>query len=602
MADDRQSLDARVMRLEEELEQLQLKVEELSTRLAVGTTYKAKMERVEVPGEAEDASEEILSWVGQASLLPRISTLCFLLVVALALRTVTDNELLDKQVGSLLGMVYACTLISWGAFKYRQKSPLAPVFALCGTFLIFSVVVETHAHFEALPSIPAYILLALVGAGTAAVSYYNRVALPVFAGTLGMSVAAVAIDYPNPTFPYLLLVLLAANLFGVFATRLQRCSWLRWILLSITLLVLQVWGFKLAVFLGKHGVENVPYAMVGFLPIVMVFCAVYLGTAIMGIIWRGQDPIAKFDLALPTLSTGVIFILVRFLANTGLVSPTAIGASGVLGALGLFGLAHWLGCRKGEQAVGTNAFSLAASVLLVLALPLAIGQPLVALTLVSGCALAMAWIAEKWQSGGVRVTSYLLQIYASGALILELHATEATAPSAVSALAAGALACLGLLHYRWVRGHAPPKASLFFSRFDNEDRCAVLLLFAALIGGFFTLRVGVYQTLQTLGVNSVGAFGCYQSVLINLSAIILMIMGFLRNNKELRNVAILVTLVGGAKVFFGDLLGGKGLPLVISVFSFGLAAALESIILGRWPKTNGTSGSVAEPAPNPTNE
>jgi hypothetical protein len=80
------------------------------------------------------------------------------------------------------------------------------------------------------------------------------------------------------------------------------------------------------------------------------------------------------------------------------------------------------------------------------------------------------------------------------------------------------------------------------------------------------------------------AFGCAQSVLINTAAIVLIALAYLRHDKELRNVAIIVTVVGGFKVFAYDLLGAHGLPLVFSVFSFGMAAAVESIALGKWQK------------------
>jgi hypothetical protein len=49
-------------------------------------------------------------------------------------------------------------------------------------------------------------------------------------------------------------------------------------------------------------------------------------------------------------------------------------------------------------------------------------------------------------------------------------------------------------------------------------------------------------------------------------------------------VAILVTLIGAIKVFLYDLIGIHGLPLVFSVFSFGMAAAVESLALGKWQK------------------
>jgi hypothetical protein len=46
-------------------------------------------------------------------------------------------------------------------------------------------------------------------------------------------------------------------------------------------------------------------------------------------------------------------------------------------------------------------------------------------------------------------------------------------------------------------------------------------------------------------------------------------------------VAFLVIAVGAVKTA-SDLLGTKGVPLVFSVLSFGLAAATQSITLSRW--------------------
>lgn len=586
MAGERQTVEERIVLLEEQVRDLQEQLASLDARLEKGAGVKAKAARRADEGEQADASEEILSWVGRTALLPRISTLCFLLVVALALRTVTDNGLLDPQIGSLLGMIYAGSLIAWGAHRYRKQGVLAPVFTVTGTLLMFSVVAETHAHFEALPTVPAYLILTVVGAAAALISYLNRVAAPVFAGTLGMSLAGLAIDYPNPVFPYLLVLLLAANLFGVYATRLQRCSWLRWILLGITLLVLQIWSFKLGIYLG-HQQPELPFGLSGLMLILGIFTCFYLGTAVVGVIWRGQDRIARFDLALPTISIGWFYVLARYVVNSGYGNPRALGIVGVLLAIGMFAVAHWLGRRREDKARGTNAFSLAAAILLALALPQAFGHTLLALAVLSACAMGLARVADLWQSGGVRVTSYLLQFYACGALILELRATEVTSPSALSALAAGTLAVIGLWHFRWARNHAPPAESVVFTRYDKEDRSAVLLLLAALISGFFTLRVGIFQGLGALKVSGPGAFACYQSVLVNLSAIVLMSLALWRNNRELRNVAIMVTLIGGAKVFLGDLLGAKGLPLVLSVFSFGLAAAVSSVVLGRWQKATG---------------
>ncbi len=92
-------------------------------------------------------------------------------------------------------------------------------------------------------------------------------------------------------------------------------------------------------------------------------------------------------------------------------------------------------------------------------------------------------------------------------------------------------------------------------------------------------------------------FSCSQSVLINGAGLVLIVLAFVRRNKELRNMAILITLAGGFKVFASDLLGIHGMPLVFSVFSFGLLVAVESIALGKWPKAD-SDGDVVEAPPN----
>ena len=107
--------------------------------------------------------------------------------------------------------------------------------------------------------------------------------------------------------------------------------------------------------------------------------------------------------------------------------------------------------------------------------------------------------------------------------------------------------------------------------------------------GRITQSVVLLQTLVLYAPASevANAVHCGESILINASATAIMICAYFRNNKELRNIAILVTLVGAVKVFLYDLLGAHGVPLVGSVFTFGLAAAVESLALGRWKKEPG---------------
>jgi hypothetical protein len=157
------------------------------------------------------------------------------LVVALILRTLTDNGIVNLKLGFIIGMGYAAGLTFMGWRRYRRADALAPIFTVCGTVLMFTIIVETHARFDVLPSAPAYLLLMLTGLGTAAISYVYPAPAPVAAGTLGMCIAGAAIDYPNPFFPHLGIVLLTANLLGFFAARAHKYSWLRWVMLLVTL-------------------------------------------------------------------------------------------------------------------------------------------------------------------------------------------------------------------------------------------------------------------------------------------------------------------------------------------------------------------------------
>jgi hypothetical protein len=215
---------------------------------------------------------------------------------------------------------------------------------------------------------------------------------------------------------------------------------------------------------------------------------------------------------------------------------------------------------------------LAGSALAALALPFVFGKFAFSLPALSVIAFFMAIMSRKWENGGIRATSYLVQLYSATALAVLFQIDRAAAADLVNTLPAGLVAIITLYQYQWCRHSAPPSHSSF-SRFDPADRSAVALLFCSLASGFFAVRIALLQTL-TLAVapaQVANAFGCGQSILINGSAALIMLFAFLRRNKELRNVAILVTVIGAMKVFLYDLLGAQGVPLVASVFTFGLA-------------------------------
>ena len=403
MLDALRSLESRVDVLEREIARLR----EAILGLAVMPTG------YEPPLQVENSSWAILPLVGKFSLLPRIATVCFLLVIALMLRTITDNDIVGVSVGSVMGMSYAALLIAIGWRKYSLSSPLAPVFAVCGGLLMFPTVVELHAGFHYLPSAAAYAMLFATGIALGTLSYLFRVSPPILVGSLGICCAGIAIDYPSPHFPSLVLVLLLANLLGVIATHLHRCSWLRWIVLMITMAIVQVWGFKLA-----HPVQGLgPFSPEWYLPLVFLVSAAFIGIAGAASLRRIQARVARFDLALPTITVAWAYAMASYGTPGRWGSNFTLGLCGLAAAACLLAFGVWL---AGREKPGVSAFFIAGTVLVLIALPDALGNVLFALPPAACYALILAIYSRSIRNGVLRLTSYLVQLYACVAMVVVL--------------------------------------------------------------------------------------------------------------------------------------------------------------------------------------
>lgn len=590
-----EALEKREKELENRIQMLEKHLERLSAHISDEGATPAAAPPGPKPAVRRDAaftdedepelSEEVLGWASRNSVLPRLATVCFLMVVALVLRTITDSGLVNKLLGSGLGMGYAAALMAFGWYKYTVESPLAPVFAACGVVLMSTIVVETHMHFQSLPLVPAYLTLMATGFGMALMSRRFNAFVPISVGVLGMCFAGAAIDYPHPFFPYLALVLYTANVLGYFAAQLKRCSWLRWSVLIVTMVMLQLWGIRLGMMLGKGEAVPPELAPTWYLPVLAVFFLTFNVLSLLGIVTAGSRKISRFDFSLPTLNAIWAFLLARHVAEAWQMNVNLLGVIGLLGAATLFGICSWCARRGLEGAPGTNTFAVAGGALLALALPAATGAFIMSLPVISLVAITMAIISRVWENGGVRFTTYLMNIYACVTIVFTLRAEGPGATDAINMLPAGLLAVISIYHYLWCRRWPVPGSSALFDAFDRNDRSATLLLLCGLASGFFMVRIGLFQTMQFIPqAMQRDAFRCGQSVVINIAVIVLIVFAYLRQNKEIRNVAILVTLVGAVKVFVYDLLGTHGLPLVFSIFSFGTAAAIESIALGKWQK------------------
>jgi len=605
MRSENLTTEEKVDRLHEHVERLTRRVADLEENLVAATmgrsadasaarpdtiippsppTGRGKPPDKPAAGEPDSFSEGMIQWASRASLFPRLATLCFLMVIALILRTITDNGIVNTLLGMGLGMGYAAALMVAGWYMYRRDSSLAPVFVACGAVLMSSIVVETHARFQSLPLVPAYWTLMATGAGMAFISRQVKAFLPVSVGTLGMCLAGAAIDYPNPFFPYLFMILLTANFLGYYAGTLKRCGWLRWTVLFVTLVMFYLWGLRLEAVAARKITAAPTLAPGWFVPVLATVSISFLAIALLGIV-RSREQVSAFDFCLPTINAVGSYLAARVVVNEADGSALALSLVVILFALLHFGASFWLARRKIEGVPGTNSFVVAGSVLLVLALPAAFGSMLAAPVLAT-VALGVAVFSDRWGSGAIRATSYLLQAYAVVSLVPYFLADGLAAAPLAGAVSAAVLAAAALGHYRWCRRNAPPARSPLFGNYDKQDVSGVVTLLVALTGSFFFLR-GIAFHILAGGSAGPDAFPCSQSIIINLAALGLGLYAFRVRNREIRNVAILV-IAAGALTSTADLLGTKGVPLVLSVLSFGLAAATQSITLSRWQKASPT--------------
>ncbi|MDO3378163.1 DUF2339 domain-containing protein [Geoalkalibacter halelectricus] len=581
------SLEERVELLSAEVRRLSAQVEELRGQAPQRVPAPGRVaEDLNVHAEPEPA-DAFFSWVGRSALLQRVSAVCFLMVVALILRTLTDGGWLDVRIGSPAGMLYATLLMLFGWHLYRRPSPLAPVFAVCGALLMFLVVSETHARFTFLPSAFAYLLVIGTGVLMAIISHVSRAPLPILVGTLGMCIAGVAIDYPNPAYPGLVLLLFSANALGFVASRVRRCSWLRWTIFLVTAVLIQVWGYKIGLTLTGQAQPSGDLAKGWFFPSLVIFALGYVLAALYGILRPAGKKIARFDLALPVVAGVWAFSLTAYVADAWLGNLWGVVLLGASAAIAFFSLALWLGQRSGPEKVAATSFFLGGAVLGALVVGKVADAPLLAMAILVGAALGAAVISAQWRQGSLRLVSYLLQFYVCFELGRWLLADIARAPSLGTLLLAAVLGGAAFWHYRWCLRTPPPAESRFFSKLDDGNRLCVFLLLTALGHGFYFARGAYALMVADYAGEGLHGFMGMQSVLISVGAVLVMIWSLAREDREMRNLAVLITLFGAVKVFFLDLFGlsGQGIegfPLVVSVFSFGVAIAIQSLVLGRW--------------------
>lgn len=575
--------------LSEQVETLTERVEHLSDRLSAlekSAPWKETPEKTitkKLP-PIPHAPPSRPGMIDTSSLLPRIATVCFLLVVALILRTVTDNQIINTEVGSILGMTYAAILIIYGWRLYAKGSNLAPIFPGCGILLLYSIIIETHAHYKSLSSFEAYAILFIAGATIFALSIRHRASSLVCFGVPGTAAVAMAIDFPYPIYPILGLLLLASLIGASYAFKQLMCRYLRWFTLGLAFIFWLLWTSKIQALYGTSEPNADLMYPAWFFPMLFLFWGAYLATVVLNVLKKDLQ-LGFFESILPTITAIGAFFAGHAAVNCMFQNTIWFYTTIVIIATLHLALAGWLAAQNREKASGANVFIFAGACLIVMTAANVFKNIGYILPILSASAFALALLSAYWKNEGIRITSYALQFVSCVAAILSGAILVPTSSPLATGIAALSLCIFSLIQYNWTRTHAPDKSrSFFFADIDKYDNSAAVLLITGLLGGFFFFQFGLHQILSKMVADFAFQFKSGQSLIINIGAILLMFLAMKNRNKELIIIGAIVAIIGAGKVFIIDLFGIKGVPLVLSVFSTGVVAACGSVVMGRWQK------------------
>jgi hypothetical protein len=381
---------------------------------------------------------------------------------------------------------------------------------------------------------------------------------------------------PHPSFAPLAALFLATSVAAVPPSRRLKGDWVGWSAFTLSALVLSVWAVRIRVSLSGVDPTGPPAGTEWFPPFVWLFALFWLAQSLLGTLRPPRAMRSLLSLALPSLGAAVAFSAgLQVAAAQGTPSARRVG---LLLAAALVGVAAWAGLKGGA---GRGAQCLRGGRRR--ALRLVLGRDRVAARRPAAASITAFAFAVSPCAGraAARLVSYLLQIFVALGLAGTLRGGGTAKPRPRRRGLPGARA-VGVCPLSRCRRHAPAPGSLVFQFLGGGDRCSIALLTSSLAGGFFLLRTAAYLLLGGGVTASRDAFLSAQSLIISVSGVVLFAMAARSHSRELRTVAVLVTLVGAAKVFLYDLIAVHGVSRLVSVFSFGLLAAVASVVLGRW--------------------
>jgi len=577
------SLEKQLAELADELQALKTRVDRLTERVDDLSTSPRAILPAAMEAEVSPYTALRGFHAGElGTFLSTSSTVSFLLVIALALRTIVDQGLIQARLGSLLGMGYSGALVAVAFRRYLHPARSPTVYLVCGALLLFSIIWETHRRFGSLSEVGAYLLLGAVLAVGTFLGLRFQANLPLLIAVLGGTGLGMALKFPSPSFPRLAILLLAASGAAFLASRRRELQWIRWWTFGATILFFSLWMTRLNAAFPRNRIllESLDPAWVTRL--VGLFFVAYFVTVYFRLT-RWRLAATTYDVALPVANVlWAWWVLIR---TATIVSAyrLPIGLVAVVLAVAHFALGRRLR-RLGEDPKPEATSFLLAGMLLLLVGTYAMIDIRAALILAwSLVSLISLYLALNQADRFFRTTSHGLQVLACLFAFKWSLLGVGEAEGSYAAPVLLALGCTSVGHYLGSRRvlSALPNGSAFAP--DPNDRAAVGALGAGLVYLFGLAQLLAFQVTG----DDPNVFKSAQSVILCLGAFALILIGAGRGIGELFAVGVVVGAAAALKIFGHDLFHVTGIPLLVSVTSFGLTAAAASLAWNRWKEERG---------------
>ena len=233
----------------ERIRVIESKIDELSSRINhldgnTGFVVDAGQNEPTSAMAITESNDGFSDWVSKGALLQKMAIICFILVFALLLRTVTDYGYINSVAGSLLGLAYVSILAVIGCVFYVTGKQMANVFSISGFLLLFTIVLEGYGRFGTIPIGVAYAILLMALLTSTFVGIKYRVPKLLSVSLIGVTISCIAVGFPRVHFPLSGLLLFVANWTSIIASDRLNNSKLKWPVTMLTILFVAIWVFK----------------------------------------------------------------------------------------------------------------------------------------------------------------------------------------------------------------------------------------------------------------------------------------------------------------------------------------------------------------------